>query len=138
MLLYELLNGRAFFGPSPTELLREAWAAWGKWITAQWIETFPGTRPFAWWLCDAPGERRTTDYFDREHASGRDSMLIHGILYTCSLPPKQESEVDYLRREGLLSAEEEAALSAGDYKSPCSLDGSGAEFRRRILVESAG
>jgi hypothetical protein len=31
------------------------WDAHGGWITAEWIERYPGRRPWAWWALEAPG-----------------------------------------------------------------------------------
>lgn len=76
----------------------------------------PGTRPFAWWIFDAPEdfikkEERTCDYY----------LEGHGGCIDCEREPqsnqyddfhcgKKESEQEYLRRNGLLSKNEEEYL----------------------------
>ncbi len=98
-LRFHLMTGRdlpVLTGPGPAgDLSAEAWAVLGAGLTAAWSRGearradgapprgAPGTRPWGWWEYEAPGPRRPG-----------------------------EAEADYLRRHGLLGADEEAALAA--------------------------
>lgn len=113
-LLLSLLAGKGFFGSESDEDVRAAWEEHGEWILEAWIENYPGTRPFAWWMCEAKGERLTTPHFDQHCEPHRANWLVRGVLHTHTLPPLQESEEEYLRREGLLTPEEAEALDRGE------------------------
>jgi hypothetical protein len=117
---YHLTRGSFFFDGIPDRAdFEAAWEEHGERLLAEWVEEHPGTRPFAWWLLDHGEERPVTA--DGPNAAGweaaaRAEAKRHrfGFLHTDFIPALQEPEEDYLRRLGLLSANEEAALAAGN------------------------
>lgn len=114
----ELLHGRPllpFLGLEfdDDDLMFRAWQLHREQLLPVWIDQRPGTRPFAWWKFEAVpkyGERRTTDYWRRNHEQHREQFLKHGILDTCTIPAMQEDEQEYLQRHGLLTDEEQRWL----------------------------
>lgn len=111
---YHLLRGRPMIeGYATRDELESAWAIHGEALLAEWIEQHPGTRPFAWWLCDHGHERPVID--SRPCAQQfADAMRREGgkfeYLHTHTIPPLQEDEAAYLARHGLLTAAERRAL----------------------------
>ena len=88
------------------ETFREAWALHGARLTSAWIEMWPGTRPFGFWLCDAPEPRELTTYGRRDTAIA----TLYGIISTATIPPMQVSELVVLLRHDLLTAKERYML----------------------------
>jgi hypothetical protein len=115
-MLYTLASGLGLIERYPTEDVRAAWEEHGEWILETWIDHFPGSRPFGWYLAvGVPrfGERRLLE--DRMRLPcWRENSSHHGILNIYSIAPAQEPEVEYLRRHGQLSEEEDAALARGE------------------------
>ncbi len=134
----QLLTGHDFFtegyghdaenDPTAMERMREDWETHREEMLAKWIAEHPGSRPFAWWLFDAPARRETSDGsvhpFDRptrrelcdewhaQHPSegydrrfwdlyyGRPAIIVgEGMVH-------YESERAYLARLGLLTSDE--------------------------------
>jgi hypothetical protein len=110
-LLRELLHGQGMFGNVEDDAVVDAWEQHGDAILERWIAEWPGTRPFAWWLCDAPGERLVVPAFDQSHRAG---WAKHGVMHTHTIPPIQESEEEFLSRHDLLTPDEAAALDRGE------------------------
>jgi hypothetical protein len=94
--VFLMLNGNDFFGewrgsaleadqawksPEAEQYIRNLWSGWREFLLTQWISHYPGTRPWAWWMFDAP-EPRNPD----------------------------ESEPDYLKRHGLLTKPERGGV----------------------------
>ena len=128
------------FGPDPdVAVLGEAWRELRDALLPAWIAEHPGRRPWAWWQFDAPEPRRrigtmrlrpgstwstthrvAVDYefvaaetahtveVDRRCWFGRPAVLVtlddFGAVF--------ESEVEYLRRHGLLTSGELARRGA--------------------------
>ena len=101
-----LLHGRAFFEQPTIEVLRQAWEQHRDAIRFEWAENHePDTRCFAEWLFELVpeyGERRPTARWLANGDQHRASWTKFGILHLHTQPPSQESEGDYLRRNGLL------------------------------------
>jgi hypothetical protein len=88
-----------------------AWHAVRREVLPQWIAKHPGTRPLAWWRYEAPAPMRRIVQ-GRGRPPGGDPLI-------CGWPENLlertdhvaiESQAAYLKRHGLLSAEEESAL----------------------------
>jgi hypothetical protein len=119
---YHLETGMFYQGGFGADLERftAAWEEHGEQILAEFIDRHPGRRPFAWWLLEHKQERPMIDRSVPAHrvealrrADGRGNPF--GFLHTrCyggpAFGPLQEPEEDYLRRKGLLTSEERAAL----------------------------
>ncbi len=107
-LLYELLTGRGYWSHFPdAAALAAAWEYHRPWILPLWLETAPCSRPFGWWLCEAVprhGERRVID--DTLDDDVLDHWRRHGVLHSCTHPPIQESQAEYLGRHGLMTPAE--------------------------------
>jgi hypothetical protein len=134
-----LAYGSPFFdGYASKEELVAAWREHEAVILPLWQQTYPGTRPFAWWAAEGRERRVLTAAEVRAWAREQypdswgqwlpadDATLLRGftseyrgrgekfgVLHTHTLPPMQEDEAVYLRRHGLLSRAEEA-LAAGE------------------------
>lgn len=63
----QLLTGHEWFGDAfgrddrgtlDVDAMREAWEALRGELLPKWIAEHPGTRPYAWWVFDAPERRR--------------------------------------------------------------------------------
>ncbi len=88
-----LASGTPFFdGYKTPEDFAVAWEIHLETVLAWFTEKYPGRRPYAWWQ------------LDQDEAARREM--------------KKEGETAYLRRKGLLSAGEEAALAAGKTNRP--------------------
>lgn len=95
-------------------LLRPLWERHRDEILPAWVGQHPGRRPWAWWVCDAPGPRHVLD---------------HGPVSTCVVrrrawgaEPIQpdikvtiEAQAAFLLRAGLLFRGEAERLTARDY-----------------------
>ncbi len=100
------------------EALREAWAALGDEITAEWVMSHPGTRPQAWWEFSAPERRRRlisggplyVDLPTTHPSSKRFWFGIPCVWSAVRCPVVFETEAAYLDRHGLLSVDERIAL----------------------------
>lgn len=68
---------REEYGGPFCNVVLKAWRELRDELLPQWIKDHPGSRPWAWWKIDAPGPRG-----------------------------ESETETDYLRRHGLLTAAE--------------------------------
>lgn len=103
---------------------RARWAEHGAQILADWIRDHPGTRPFAWWIVEAPEPRRVLD--------GAQHFLPPGAAWwepawrgACGIPAMQqighfmvmiEPEAAYLVRLRLLAPGERRRLTAEDFE----------------------
>jgi hypothetical protein len=113
----ELFHGRPYFAVlafhSDEEML-QAWKTHRKELRKEWAENNPpGTRCFAEWVFEIYpkfGERKTTEFFEKHCSPYRVKHLLHGILHTHGIPPLQETELEFLQRHNLLTAEEKATL----------------------------
>lgn len=107
-----------------SEELEKLWKEAKGDIMASWKRSKPGTRPFAFWLFDAPEPRRRIGgkgIADFEHYPAIWPCLKWGLPqywhnFNESDPPKFESEASYLRRHGLLFKSEEKRLTAADFE----------------------
>jgi hypothetical protein len=112
---HDLERGRrwiAGFGYETREDMAADWSDFGEELLTQWIASYPGTRPFAWWL--EHGQERpvvgswAADVISRERLAAR-----FGYLHTNAWSggePLQEVETFYLERNGLLLPDELARL----------------------------
>ena len=147
--IHHLLRGHAFSvdagfgsrenGTLDEDRLRLAWEELRNPLLGDWIPEHPGTRPYAWWLCDAPEPRRVVSGIEhpmsgfrnmngdgpREHWYGipnpvhvlrRDECVDKGLEFP-QLPPKYESEVSYLGRLGLLTVAERDVLELNEHET---------------------
>ena len=120
--------------------LRELWDRARGEVLAGWVKDHPGTRPGAWWKCEAPRQLLGTHsgcFYDgkleqpRKQLSGAgcDASLISAYMgsYESGLPtswagfeegdpPVFEGQPSYLQRHNLLTAGELRVLSAADYE----------------------
>ena len=138
-----LLSGNDFFGAGfpDNRSMQEGWESLRAEILPEWIRDNPGTRPYSWWLYDSPEPRRRIDGrlhpFDDPERPDRIEIIagqpgtIPGYaermaetyygLPACKFPEDfgdYETEYDYLRRLGLLAANETAdAVSANNNHS---------------------
>ena len=114
-------------------LAHEAWQSLRPTVLPAWAGKHPGTRPWAWWLFDAP---RSQDYGwrppdGRLRIGGSGEVLVDAALDDEGMgvptrwrsgtvdprdPPTFESSASYLRRHGLLIEGEERRLRAGDFE----------------------
>jgi hypothetical protein len=113
---------------------RALWAEHGGQIVADWARRHPGTRPQRWWMYDAPRLAATDHKYDPEchfvpnliHSrkqlggSGVPAYAVMAVVPHWELgipswmeevdesnPPVFESQLDYLKRHGLLLPGEE-------------------------------
>ena len=138
-----LLSGNDFFGAGfpDNRSMQEGWESLRAEILPEWIREHPGRRPYAWWRFDAPEPRRRIDgrlhpFDDPERQEkieriaqqpGTAADFAARMTETFfGLPARKypadfgryESELDYLRRLGLLAANETAdAVSANNNHS---------------------
>jgi hypothetical protein len=122
------------------DALRELWGRARGEVLAGWVKDHPGTRPGAWWKCEAPRQLLGTFggcFYDgklqqpRKQISGAgcDASAISAYMpsYESGLPtswagfeegdpPVFESQAAYLRRHGLLTPHEVRVLAASDYE----------------------
>jgi hypothetical protein len=116
--------------------LRELWDRARGEVLAGWVKDHPGTRPGAWWTCEAPRQPMGNFqgcYYDaklpeaRKFISGSGCpawmVMAHVPAYELGLPaqwagfeaenpPKFESQACYLRRNNLLTPHELRVLGA--------------------------
>jgi hypothetical protein len=91
---------------------RKLWAQHRKQLLSEWIQTAPGTRPWAFWEFDLPedAERR------KVRGSGEESAAYYGAGYRGYFdadpadPPRVESDAAFLRRLKLLLPGEEKRI----------------------------
>ncbi|MGU3496409.1 hypothetical protein ACLBXM_20415 [Xanthobacteraceae bacterium A53D] len=95
------------------------WQTNGAAVVAEHIRQWPGTRPRRWWQLEAPGARErvggtgTALFPDRNLRFGL-PLLWEGV--DPADPPTFESEAAYLKRHGLLTADEKRRLSSADFE----------------------
>ena len=139
--VHQLLTGRFWFDgfirpgnrDGCDDEMRPVWAALRDDLLQQWIQLYPGSRPYAWWRFDAPDLRRRTDggvhpfddpaHVERvasikaEYPNGLDLMKTAWGLPSCVGPDQigvdYDSDIEYLVRLGLMSDEEREAVDAG-------------------------
>ncbi len=117
----QLASGHDFFGdgyghdaesdPTAMKQMREDWETHREEMLAKWIAEHPGSRPFCWWMFDAPTRRETIDGsvhpFDRPE---RKSLceLFFGVprIVVGEGCVRYESQRHYLTRLGLLTSDE--------------------------------
>ncbi|MFA9477109.1 hypothetical protein ACERK3_02260 [Phycisphaerales bacterium AB-hyl4] len=133
-----LRTGCDWFGEFPCDTeRRRAWEVLRDDLLPEWIADHPGTRPWAWWRYDAPERRQRVDGpphpFDNperiehiEHiaskpkAAGDYKQAMYRLYYgrpasLCVLDDFHavyETEVEYLSRLDLLTADEVVAIAA--------------------------
>ena len=102
----DLLYGKPFIvhaGFQDEDEMRRAWEAHREALLEEWRDKRPpGTRPFSMHLFELVpkfGERRTTRHY--KPAIGAD-WLKHSILHSNTVPAMQESEPEYLLRNGVI------------------------------------
>ena len=93
----------------------DAWAELSPYLLGEYIERFPGYRPYAWWECEAPERRQVLagppvvwpGHVPRSYWFG--TPTCHPPL--AWEPPYQEFEstAAYLSRLGLLTEDEQSA-----------------------------
>ncbi len=100
-LLEKLASGYEYSflaGEVPSEDLKDAWLENRDWLLERHIQTFPGTRPWAWWRFDAPESRKNVTV-------GEEWRDFFGLPYKIDFqqePAIFETEAEYLKRIGLL------------------------------------
>jgi hypothetical protein len=106
-----LVHGSYFFeGFQDLDVMRQWWQEVRDVVLPAWVEQFPCTRPFAWWLFEAVpkhGERQVVRAGDATGTGWeryRDERF--GMLHTHMIPPLQEGEGAYLLRHGYLTRAE--------------------------------
>ncbi len=123
-------------------LIRETWKQCRDALLDAWIIKHPGTRPYAWWLYDAPGTRLRVGgkgtasghalAADDTHCRGIprywltqedidfyqnfDDTPFNYVAYDEGDPPTYESEPAYLDRLGLLADGERKQLKPENFK----------------------
>lgn len=115
----------------PGQAAIEAWREHGARVLARFVRDHPGTRPWAWWLADAPEPRRrlggTGDplRFARlafgvpdswQTAAHAGSCMARGVPVDPRDPPVFESEATYLKRLALLTPAESKRLGRADFR----------------------
>lgn len=111
-------------------------------LVAEWIETQPGTRPWAFWEWSAPGPRLRTG---GEGVSAPDRWENYGAWLSFGIevnwahvdpddPPRFESEAAYLQRHNLMSAAERRRLPADAFEDD-TIEGPGLEDDDDTLPE---
>lgn len=119
-----------------TDRCRALWSVWREELLASWITDTPGTRPYAWWLIDAP--RAYVDGIAtpcaeaRAHVGGCGRPVLQGVnawLVSHSRgtpfftdidpndPPRIESQAQYLRRFALLTFDELQRLTPAVFQA---------------------
>jgi len=124
------------------DLLAAAWYGQRDEILAGWIAAHPGTRPYGWWLFDAPRTPRAfivqfptwgewvllKFHAPRTQVGGRGERIEHRpdvergfptqwLAVDAGAPPRFESEAAYLKRHALLEPSEEKHLHASDFET---------------------
>lgn len=111
-----LESGHCFFGDEVTDAeLHRLWVAHRPALLAEWILEKPATRPWAWWMWDAPKAERLriggTGTELREHPAGKHPLSFgtpnaFADDYRNDDAPRFEPERAYLSRHGLLTKAE--------------------------------
>ncbi|MBN2559398.1 MAG: hypothetical protein JXQ75_00510 [Phycisphaerae bacterium] len=125
--------GRDNRGTFDPDAMRGAWETLRAELLPKWIAAHPGTRPYAWWVFDAPERRRRTDGrphpFDNierntkvndwrqkytDVADREAYKLWFGkpgcLMVLDDFHAVYEAEAEYLDRHGLPTEDERAAL----------------------------
>lgn len=120
----------AFDFVDPRQAAIDAWREHGARLLSRFVKDHPGTRPWAWWLADAPEPRRrlggTGDplRFARlafgvpdswQTAAHAGSCMATGTPVDPRDPPRFESEATFLKRLGLLLKNESRYLGKADF-----------------------
>jgi hypothetical protein len=116
-LAFFVLTGR------PGAALERVWREAGAELTADWIDDHPGSRPWCWWVYDAPAPRQCVLgcelLYPVRHPGDWEFVWRQnwGVpAFAQCRPrgyrglPRVESQAAYLDRLGLLGAEERATL----------------------------
>jgi phage terminase large subunit-like protein len=93
---FNLIDGSNAFEGASRDDLRRAYQEHRAQVLDSYVETFPGTRPWAWWQFEAPKRRKAAYSPD----------------FLCEL---REPESLYLYRCGLMTAKEEAAIERAGF-----------------------
>jgi hypothetical protein len=105
---------------------RDLWEANRDELLTEWIEAYPGLRPWGWWRYDAPEGRRMLagtgrpilDYGRNHVPSWREFAGLPVLLeLDATDPPVFESEPATLRRLDVLTREERRALTPVDFEA---------------------
>jgi hypothetical protein len=132
--LYELCKGMPFIeGFASIEVMADTWDYFADEVLELWVQHYPGTRPHAWWVFDAPEHRRIVDQPPFEIPPPAVGWSERGRRRLYGLPNVPdgclEPQETFLRRHGLLSAEEEAAMHDPNRPRPVCL-----EFLHHLLT----
>jgi len=119
--------------------VKRMWKKYRDFILADCLQNRPGTRPFAWWIFDAPRwTRKFNAWFDgtlpepRERISGQGVIvwekfpsIVPRLNFGVPMdwyeinkddPPMFESQASYLKRHGLFKKNEEKRLTDSDFE----------------------
>ena len=123
--IYQLMRGHDFFGSAFGRhgdvdfiAMRMAWRELKDELLPAWIEKHPCTRPYAWWLFDAPGRRHRLNGphpHDRPGREGPTELFFGKPAVWMPGDPQDaefETEEDFLDRHGLLEFSEKEARYA--------------------------
>lgn len=106
----DMEKGYSFFHKFESlEHMQDAWDAFGPDLLAEWILANPGTRPFAWWVCEHKQERpilKPDPYEAVRRKSARFGFLNTRMYGGPTMTPYQQDETEYLIEHGLLSDDE--------------------------------
>lgn len=98
--------------------MRETWIERREELLAEFIARNPGSRPWAWWIWEAPQARRRRLGGTGTALAGTERTWMgtpggYQADYAVTDPPAYETELKFLQRHGLLSSSELRALAAG-------------------------
>ncbi len=118
MLRWDLEDGCSLERFATLEDMAHVWERVGDELLVEWIAERPGSRPFAWWVCEHRQERPVTGSWAtpavvaRHRAESRFGFL-HSDVWS-GREALQETEWSYLHRAGLLTEDELKRLAVFD------------------------
>lgn len=122
MLRWDLESGRSLEQFATPEDLANVWDSLGDELLAEWITANPGTRPWAWWVCEHGQERPVTGSWATpavvaKHRAESRFGFLHSDIWS-GRETLQMPEWEYLHRAGLLTDDELARLPVFDASLP--------------------